>query len=791
MLASHSFLKRSRLWVDVDFARAGLGSPQRRRNGAELFAKPGLREIRVIVEKRFVKSCYVLAVVAVVWMGGIVLLDLAYVRPSFKSQARRAEQQIAGGWLRLTQYFIQDCKDQMLHNTMDLDRWLATRGRFNDTNQAPRPIPVLAEWLKEHNIPTAAFCDAQRRVIWAWTVGPDGRLTQEQRLPPGKDLSELGIFRHSRADERAAGLSQTPLGPAVFARCAARPTEGAGPVGSLVTIGPMNDSFFAELSAMVGASVNLKEDPKPFAEADELTPWPSVRRTEDRSLLAAKPLRFSTGELAGYLLVRGRAASTYWQSRALANALTTSLVWGTTFAVLMILVIHLLVSGPTAKLLKRLERLQSGRSEEDLSAGLRGEALGLAKRFEQVLGRIEKLSETDSLTGLSNRRSFQQAFAREFQRARRYHRPLALAIMDVDFLKAANDVLGHQTGDLILQVFVKVVLDSVRTSDLTARLGGDEFAVLMPEADGQQAAAVVERIRASFAVKSIGRGEVKISPTVSIGVADLTAAQTDTPGALFNLTDKALYTAKRAGRNRVVCATELDDVAELADGDRERKLNQLASQLAGLDAKFKRLFVEAIGGLISALEARDQHTANHSEKVRYYATLIAREMKLHERSIEHIGRAAILHDIGKIGLPDTVLLKEGLLNDQEWQLVKRHPVISVHIMEGMEFLDQEIPTVRHHHERYDGGGYPEGLSASSIPLGARILLVADAFVAMTSSRTYRDSMSVERALDELRRGSGAQFDPAVVSAFLKVAERSQASGQAFTVAQVAAPGPSE
>ena len=662
-------------------------------------------------------------------------MDLGYVRPSFKSQARRAEKQIAGTWLRLTHYFIQDREDQLLRNTMDLGRWLATRGYLNDPNQAPTPIPVLAEWLKEHNIPTAAFCDAQRRVIWAWTVGPDGRLTQEQRLPPGKDLSELGVFRLSRADERAAGLTQTPLGPAVFARCAARPTERAGPVGFLVTIGPMDDSFFAELSAMVGATVNLREDPKPSAEAAELSPCPSVRRSEDHSLLATKPLRFSTGEPAGYLLVRGKAASSYWQSRALAYAMTTSLVWGTTFAVLVILVLHVLVSGPTAKLLKRVERLQSGQSVENLSAGLRGEALGLAKRFEQVLARIEKLSETDSLTGVSNRRSFQQAFAREFRRARRYHRPLALAIMDVDFLKAANDVLGHQTGDLILQVFVKVVLDSVRTSDLTARLGGDEFGVLMPEADGRQAAAVVERIRASFAAKSIGRGEVKISPTVSIGVADLTAGQADTPGALFNLADKALYTAKGAGRNRVVRAAEMDDLAELADGDRENKLSQLARQLTGLDGKFKRLFVEAIGGLISALEARDQHTANHSEKVRYYATLIAREMKLPERSIEHIARAAILHDIGKIGLPDTVLLKEGLLNDQEWELVKRHPLIGVHIMEGMEFLDQEILTVRHHHERYDGGGYPEGLSASSIPLGARILLVADAFDAMTSPRT--------------------------------------------------------
>jgi putative nucleotidyltransferase with HDIG domain len=242
-----------------------------------------------------------------------------------------------------------------------------------------------------------------------------------------------------------------------------------------------------------------------------------------------------------------------------------------------------------------------------------------------------------------------------------------------------------------------------------------------------------------------------------------------------------MYIAKRGGRNQVMCGSQMSDGDPPLPAE-HNKVDHLCRQLAGLDAKFKRLFVESIGGLINALEARDEHTANHSVKVRCYAMLIAKEMNLLQATVEHIGRAAMLHDIGKIGLPDNVLLKEGALTETEWQLVRRHPIMSVRIMEGMEFLDQEIPAVRYHHERFDGGGYPEGLAGSSIPLGARILAVADSFDAMVSSRVYREGMGVEAALEEIRAHSGTQFDPAVVEAFFQAVQEEKINDQTVAAA---------
>ncbi|KKM68775.1 hypothetical protein LCGC14_1457480, partial [marine sediment metagenome] len=302
------------------------------------------------------------------------------------------------------------------------------------------------------------------------------------------------------------------------------------------------------------------------------------------------------------------------------------------------------------------------------------------------------------------------------------------------------------------------------------RLGGDEFAILMPETLGDHAAAAAERIRVCLAAKVVERGDLKMSLTTSVGLVDMSVTSAENPDTFFNRADQALYAAKRAGRNCIVRADEIDSEADDSD-DREpdmEKVDSLCHQLARLDAKFKRLFVDAIGGLVSALEARDIHTANHSAKVRRYAAMIAQQMKLPERAVQHIARAAMLHDIGKIGLPDSVLLKEGALTDEEWRLVQTHPVMSVRIMEGMAFLDQEIPAVRYHHEWYDGRGYPEGAVATAIPLSARILAVADAFDAMTSTRVYRGGRSIENAVAELRAGKDTQFDPAVVDAFLAV-----------------------
>jgi len=707
------------------------------------------------------------------WIVGILLLNLAFLRPNFLRHAQAIEREIASEWLRMGNGFVRVFKSRNLACTSLLAEKVGERGSLEGVDGALLTEGLSGSFLMKHGIRLVVLCDAARRVVSAWTVGRDGRLKADELFAPGTDLSDSGLFEFGGNEDKAAGIAETPIGLGIAARCAVRVDGLDEPIGHLLTIRQLDRLFWTQISAMVGTSVSLKPLSALSGHRAALRIGSAVWRADDNDLIGAQPLLLATGERAGYLVVKGKAEPSYQQTCMFARTLTATISWAACFALLMIVMIHVVVSSPTAKLLKRVQRLRAGDTEENLSAGLRGEALALAEQFEEVLSRVEKVSETDSLTGVRNRRCFQHVFRREFHRARRYGRSLSLVMMDIDFLKAANDVLGHQVGDEILKIFAQVIGDNIREADIAARLGGDEFAALMPETTGEAASAVAERIRACLASQSIGRGEVMMSPTASIGVADMNCPGADSPDALFNLADRAMYAAKRAGRNRIIRAEKLEEVTSLEQANDRTKVDDLCKQLAGLDAKFKRLFVEAIGGLISALEARDVHTANHSAKVRRYSLAIGRQMKLPERALEHLGRAAMLHDIGKIGLPDSVLLKEGALTEEEWKLVKRHPVISVRIMEGMEFLDQEIPSVRYHHERYDGSGYPEGLAGSAIPLGARILAVADAFDAMTSSRTYRSGMSVEKAMGELSRGSGTQFDPAVVDAFKKVVEANE------------------
>jgi len=187
-----------------------------------------------------------------------------------------------------------------------------------------------------------------------------------------------------------------------------------------------------------------------------------------------------------------------------------------------------------------------------------------------------------------------------------------------------------------------------------------------------------------------------------------------------------------------------------------------------MDVLARRLLARAMNGLTDILELRDKLIVNHSANVCKYSVLIARQMHLPEGVVEGLAQAARLHDIGKIVLPDSILLKEGPLTEREWELMKQHPVVSAQILEYMGIFEQELPAVRSHHERYDGTGYPSGLGGPAIPLGARILAVADAFDAMTSPRSYKDSLTIDQAVEELRRHKNSQFDPAIVDVFIDV-----------------------
>jgi diguanylate cyclase (GGDEF)-like protein/putative nucleotidyltransferase with HDIG domain len=355
--------------------------------------------------------------------------------------------------------------------------------------------------------------------------------------------------------------------------------------------------------------------------------------------------------------------------------------------------------------------------------------------------RAMRLALTDPLTGLGNHRHFHERLERELQHANERNLPLTLCFVDVDDFKRVNDRFGHPAGDRVLSQLAA----RLRQTGEAFRLGGDEFALLLPgygeSAALTAASSVVERI-AALDLEQVG------SVTVSAGVA-ISPQHAADRDELIRLADSALYWAKEYGKNRV--RAYRPDVIELAE------LKRVAS---GPDraARFR-----AAASLARAVDARDVYTGSHSQRVAELAARTARRLGLPDEEVELTRLAGSLHDLGKLAIPEEILRKPGPLTEPERIVLERHPQIGFRMLESLG-VDPVADWVLHHHERWDGSGYPDGLSGELIPLGARIIFVADAYDAMISERVYRRRVSPEEAIAELDRCAGTQFDPNVVAA---------------------------
>ena len=355
---------------------------------------------------------------------------------------------------------------------------------------------------------------------------------------------------------------------------------------------------------------------------------------------------------------------------------------------------------------------------------------------------LQDLAGKDDLTQLQNRRFFYQEIERELEVAARFKRPLSILMMDVDDLKLINDEFGHQVGDVVLRAFGRVMSQQVGEQDVTARIGGDEFAIIMPGADRREADKLAWKIWEALSKDPICETEhASIYLGVSIGTGGYPWGG-NTLEEVIHWSDTKLYANKL---------------------ERKGFKHQEASQ-----SDDTRLIGAVVNVLSSALEIRDRMTHRHARRVARMSAFVARELKMPEEQVLEVEYAAALHDIGKIGVADGILRKADTLDHDEWQEMKRHSELGYQILNGIDFLRSAAEIVYAHHERFDGTGYPRGLKESEIPLGARVFGVVDAYDAMTSRRPYREAMSQDDALEEVMRNSGTQFDPEVVSAFLKM-----------------------
>jgi diguanylate cyclase (GGDEF)-like protein len=352
-----------------------------------------------------------------------------------------------------------------------------------------------------------------------------------------------------------------------------------------------------------------------------------------------------------------------------------------------------------------------------------------------------RLALTDPLTGLGNHRSFHERLQRELVDAEHEGSSLALCLVDFDDLKSINDRFGHPVGDLVLGQ----VASRLRQGGEAFRLGGDEFAVLLPRQDERQATSVARSIVERVAALDVeGVGPV----TVSAGVATYPMHGSGRD-ELIRLADSALYWAKKDGKNRVR--------AYAAESILRANLEQLA------DTPDRAAQYRAAESLAKAVDDRDAYTGSHSQRVGEYSARIARRLGADEPAVELTRLAGNLHDLGKLAIPEEVLRKANSLNEAERLMLERHPQIGFRMLESLG-VQPVAEWVLHHHERWDGAGYPNRLAGDQIPLGARIIFVADAYDAMTSDRDYRQAVPPRDALAELERCAGTQFDPAVVKA---------------------------
>jgi diguanylate cyclase (GGDEF)-like protein len=419
-------------------------------------------------------------------------------------------------------------------------------------------------------------------------------------------------------------------------------------------------------------------------------------------------------------------------------------------------------------------RLRFGRlvkAAEDLAAGNPAVAVrlphaGLERRLAVAINDIslalaatQEAASIDRMTGVANRQSLLGALFTEVERASRYARPFSLAFVDIDHFKQVNDTYGHGVGDIVLRNVAQTIKANLRSTDTIGRYGGEEFMLLLGETGVEAAAELAEKLRLlvqrlRFSVE----GNPNLQVTISIGIAG-GFGQLLRVESLIRDADAAMYSAKALGRNQTYVFAEPDEDARVP-----RAPISPAGRASAVEVgRFAR--EAATRALATIVAPRPDYRGRASVLIATIVTAMGHQLALPEAEIERLKVAALLHDVGTLAVPEEILEKPTSLTSTEWRSIVQHPRIGQVILEQATTLRDAVPIILHHHERYSGHGYPYGLRGTDIPLGARIVAVADAYDAMTHDRPHRRAMTHEQAITELRRQAGTQFDPELITLF--------------------------
>lgn len=384
--------------------------------------------------------------------------------------------------------------------------------------------------------------------------------------------------------------------------------------------------------------------------------------------------------------------------------------------------------------------------------------------------KLKQMALLDPHTGLYNHRYLVEVLEREFYRAKRHAHPISVIMLDLDYFKSINDVYGHAFGDLVLKQLSRQLKQMVREYDIVVRYGGEEFVIISPATDNTQGVTLAHRILDALTLYNFGNDKHTVKLKLSLAVASYPEDHVLKGIELVELTEKILSKAKESGGNRVYSSSDLikdkGDALIVSKANTEARF--LKDKIEKLTKRTNQGLIESVSAFAKTIELKDQCTGEHVERTVRYATDLAKELGLSKGEIELVKRAAMLHDLGKIGISEEILRKRSKLTRKEFEQIKKHPQIGVDIIRPIQFLHSIIPLMLYHHEHWDGRGYPYGLKGDEIPVGARIVALADVYQALTSDRPYRKAYSRTKAIKLIKQNAGSQFDPNIVNVFLNM-----------------------